>query len=112
MRNFVELYHNTGGQADPRYKLKQFIDETKDLCNGFQLPHDLQTYINIAELGFKSLYSNQREKFERLLNERYIDFLMEIMSESEQFNKEYINEFFGSKVFDDLNRQSNSNQDL
>lgn len=35
-----------------------------------------------------------------LLNERYIDFLMEIMKQSANFSNQYIKNFFGSRVFD------------
>lgn len=44
LRNYVEAYHNSGGNADAKAKLKTFINETNELCMGFTLPHDISVY--------------------------------------------------------------------
>ncbi len=44
LRNFVEACHTGVGNSDMNSKLKQFIAETNDLCNGYTLPHDIEVY--------------------------------------------------------------------
>ena len=84
----MENYSDKNGDLDPRIKLNSFVEETKALCQGYKLPQNLQFYLDIGELGIKSLYSNKRAYYESLLADRYIDFLKEIMLESGKFVKE------------------------
>lgn len=48
MRNFVAACRSGQGNNDANSKLKQFISETNELCEGFMLPHDLSVYQEIG----------------------------------------------------------------
>jgi hypothetical protein len=77
------------------------MKETDSLCEGFKLPHELSVYQEIGQLAYDCLCDEKRgAEFERLLEERYIDFLMEVMKTSRNFTQQYIIDFFGSRVFD------------
>ena len=79
LRNFVDACQTGKGNTDVKSKLESFIKETNELCEGYQLPHDISVYQEIGQLGFDSLFSNRSQQLIQLLNEKYIDFLMEIM---------------------------------
>jgi len=87
LRNFVEACHSGKGNTDVQSKLKSFIQETNELCEGYQLPHDIAVYQEIGQLAFDSLFSDRSQHLIQLLNEKYIDFLMEIMKKSANFSK-------------------------
>ena len=83
--------------------MDQFIKETNELCNGYKLPHNLEIYQRIAQLAFNCLFGKRGQEYEKLLKDRYIDFLSEVMREKgSQFSDEYIAEFFGSTAFDEV----------
>ncbi len=79
LRNFVDACNTGKGNNDVQSKLKSFIQETNELCDGYQLPHDISVYQEIGLLGFNSLFGDRSQHLIQLLNEKYIDFLMEIM---------------------------------
>ena len=103
LRNFVEASHSGKGNANAESKMDQFIKETNELCNGYKLPHNLEIYQRIAQLAFNCLFGKRGQEYEKLLKDRYIDFLSEVMREKgSQFSDEYIAEFFGSTAFDEV----------
>jgi len=64
LRNFVEACRSGRGTIDPDTKMKQFIEETHELCEGYNLPHDLEVYKKIALLAMNSLYGDKGEYYE------------------------------------------------
>jgi hypothetical protein len=83
----VDACQTGKGNTDVQSKLKSFIQETNELCAGYHLPHDISVYQEIGQLAFDSLFSDRSQQLIQLLNERYIDFLMEIMRKSANFSK-------------------------
>jgi len=75
MRNFVEACRSGQGNSNAESKLKQFVEETKELCEGFTLPHDMEVYQKVARLAFDCLFGPRGDHYEGLLTSRYIDFL-------------------------------------
>lgn len=44
LRNFVDACKNGQGNTNVDQKLKGFIQETNDLCEGYKLPHGIEVY--------------------------------------------------------------------
>ncbi len=48
LRNFVDACNTGNGNTDVKSKLKAFITESNDLCEGYKLPHSLDVYLEIG----------------------------------------------------------------
>jgi hypothetical protein len=102
MRNLIAAHKEGESPQKALERMRRFTSESVELCEGFTLPHDLSVYQQIADLGFRCIFDPKRGLyFQELLETRYIDFLKEVMRSEGLFDEGYIQEFFGSKVFED-----------